>query len=326
MTKSLIPKIAVLAAMTLLFCSILLINTNALAQPPCPDGSISPSPDEYPWTLNTFEGFIAGTDCDVFITYCERSFGLPDTTQLWLDSVSIDSGSCDTNLTDSEIVAAADSIVFALGYGTTNPNMGWCDDGWTAVVEEVFTAQCWFKAYSGCWNCVTHKQGKFSTLGGFPGTSYTPCSGFAYWCEKSCSVCYSEELQPIFSNCITTQSELSADCQTPPNGAWLDGNCYILACDESLQLPPPIIQPERKIKTSQLIDTSMQLYPDPASAHLIVTSSVVGGLVQVLDVLGGEMMREIIPVSGQLSLDISSLPTGVYYISVGQTEKRFEKK
>jgi hypothetical protein len=281
------------------------------------------------------EVFPGDTDCGIFVWFCYRNFGLfegnyVDTTQVWIDSVLVDSSSSCDSLTDSEIVYDADSGVYGFETSGNNPYLEWCTK--SSIVVELYMSQCWWKQSN---NSYTKHKSKYVILSGGSGgsggsTSYAPCTSDEYWCEKGCTVCwqvyYPPDFQPdgpVFSNCFTAQSPLIASCGLPPGAQWANGTCYTLGCD-TVWAPPPIIEPA-KVENFPPIDTSLRAYPNPASGQLVLTSSRAGMPVQVLDVLGREVMTGIIPASGQLVLDVSLLPPGTYYVSEGHTEVKFVK-
>ena len=174
-------------------------------------------------------------------------------------------------------------------------------------------------------NTVIKPKSRDVILGGGSGGSgsYVPCSGAAYWCAHTCTVCWSSTAPyPVLSNCTNTQSALTADCPTPPPGpARTPDYCYSIGC---VGLPPPYIEPA-KVEASAIIDTSLQAYPNPASGQLILTSTNAGAHFLILDVLGREVLNGLIPLNGSLTLDVSSLPSGTYYVSEGHSEVKFVK-
>ena len=74
------------------------------------------------------------------------------------------------------------------------------------------------------------------------------------------------------------------------------------------------------------VGQSEQLYPNPASSSITITSFDAGSTVHLLDILGRELMYEVVPASGSLTLDVSSLPAGLYYVSDGNTRAKFVKE
>jgi photosystem II stability/assembly factor-like uncharacterized protein len=85
-------------------------------------------------------------------------------------------------------------------------------------------------------------------------------------------------------------------------------------------------EPIDKVETSPLNDANMQIYPNPAPSSVTITTFKAGSTVHLLDILGREVLQGVVPASGTLTLDVSSLPTGLYYISDGQTRAKFVKE
>jgi photosystem II stability/assembly factor-like uncharacterized protein len=69
-----------------------------------------------------------------------------------------------------------------------------------------------------------------------------------------------------------------------------------------------------------------QIYPNPATETVTITSLEAGGTMHLLDILGREVLQAITPASGSLTLDVSSLPSGLYYISDGIARAKFVKE
>ena len=73
-------------------------------------------------------------------------------------------------------------------------------------------------------------------------------------------------------------------------------------------------------------NTKMELFPNPASSSITITSAEAGSIVHLLDILGREVMQGTVPANGPLTLDVGSLRAGMYYISDGQTRAKFMKE
>ena len=80
------------------------------------------------------------------------------------------------------------------------------------------------------------------------------------------------------------------------------------------------------VKTGQQNISDVQIYPNPASSSITITSTEAGSIVHLLDILGREVMQGTVPANGPLTLDVGSLPAGMYYISDGQTRAKFMKE
>ncbi len=84
--------------------------------------------------------------------------------------------------------------------------------------------------------------------------------------------------------------------------------------------------PMDNVLTSPQIDSNLHIYPNPTSKTLKISGGEDGRVVQILDILGREVMHEVVPANGQLTLDVSSLPSGLYYVSNGSTRAKFVKE
>jgi Secretion system C-terminal sorting domain len=293
----------------------------------CPDETGPyPSPDVAPWYSGTMYLPIAGTECYLTVTYCWRVLGVyNDTIQVWLSSVTPDTNTQCDSITPQQMISAADSMVWQYviePHDFLDP-IGWCADGAIGVVVDIYSSECWeLQQSSGSTLIKQQKRGILGVTSGGSGT-YSGCD-YAYWCESGCTVCYDEDDNPVYSNPFTTTSGVEPGCAPPPApGAeyepWV---CYQIGCAYSL---PPAIEHGLKGENSPKIDTSLRMFPNPSSKRVVVTSSEAGEAVQVLDVFGREVLRSVMPSSGLLPMDVSTLPAGTYYISAGHKEVEFIK-
>ncbi len=83
---------------------------------------------------------------------------------------------------------------------------------------------------------------------------------------------------------------------------------------------------ELAVKVLPLIDSSLQIYPNPASETVSITSFEAGSTAHLLDILGREVLYGTVPESEPLTLDVSSLPSGLYYIIDGVSRTKFVKE
>jgi Secretion system C-terminal sorting domain len=295
----------------LLCCGLFLINHNARAQ--CPDSTgPAPNPDIVPWTQDSADVPLAGGDCFIWIYFCERTLpGSPsDTIQAWLDGVLVDSTTECDSLADSTLIIDAqlmlDSVVAAGNLDKLEP----CFKG-SAVVIQAYSPACWEPNNVG--------------LPGAGGLYISPCISSGAYCEKECQACYNDDpdFQFVFSGCVEYSLGL-AECSG--GGSWMPGGCFQASCAGFFVPPgPPRIETQLGVDTKTPVDTSMQAYPNPASGSLTVTSAISGEQVQILDVLGRVVMNGVISTNGSLTLDVSSLSTGTYYVSAGHSEVKFIK-
>jgi hypothetical protein len=212
--KSFLKRYVALAAMALLCCGALLINSNARAQ--CP-GSDGPAPDPTipgnEWYSYVTSQQIPGTNCWIDISYCSRLLS-DGTIQVWIyevdPQVSVD---CNGITGDVLIHDARDLVTKDIG--VTHNVTAVCIKYENQVIN-VFTPQCW-----------SRHDGQFTT-------TITQCSGSQYWCEKICDICYYGNGTYTLSNCSYEVSEASSGCSILPiSGQWLDDVCYAVPCDES---------------------------------------------------------------------------------------------
>jgi hypothetical protein len=68
------------------------------------------------------------------------------------------------------------------------------------------------------------------------------------------------------------------------------------------------------------------IYPNPASSSITIASSEVRSTVYLLDMLGREVLHGVMPAYGPLTLDVSFLPSGLYYVSDGIMRAKFVKE
>ena len=93
----------------------------------------------------------------------------------------------------------------------------------------------------------------------------------------------------------------------------------------------------QKVKTSLIIGqrvsslvplngtilSTLQVSPNPAITSVTITGASAGRALHLLDILGREVLHAKVPPGGSLTLNIASLPPGLYYISDGSTQAKF---
>ncbi len=72
-------------------------------------------------------------------------------------------------------------------------------------------------------------------------------------------------------------------------------------------------------------NNTLSIFPNPASGTLQIMGAQPGE-VHLFDLLGREVLHGVLSASGTLTLDVSSLPAGLYYISDGVTRAKFVKE
>jgi hypothetical protein len=284
----------------------------------CPDSTgPAPNPDSIPW-INDPMGQqyqqIPGTDCFVTYDYCERQVG--DSIQVWVEDIIPDSSNACDSLTPGELIVDVDSMVAVLE-ASTNPLVPDCIKGFSVTVQ-VFQAECWEAGENPCFICIGRQSA----------TGYFPCS-FGHWCETSCECCWLYNARDAtfslqVSNCTTANTYVSDLCAPPPLGnQWAWGACFTQGCQNGGG--GDVIEDNLGVQAPQTIDSSLKLFPNPASERLTVTSLQQGMPIEVLDVLGREVMTGAMPANGPLQFDVSTLPNGTYYVVEGHTELKFIK-
>ena len=80
------------------------------------------------------------------------------------------------------------------------------------------------------------------------------------------------------------------------------------------------------VKSTEVVSSGIQVYPNPSYDAVNITSINSGQQVNVVDLLGREVLRAIIPSDGPLKLDVSSLPSGLYFVTDGNWRVKFAKE
>lgn len=80
------------------------------------------------------------------------------------------------------------------------------------------------------------------------------------------------------------------------------------------------------IAETSVTDETMHVFPNPATQNITVSSVAAQHPLQILDVLGREVKNGTVPASGSLTLDISDLPSGLYYVSDNHSHAKFLKE
>jgi len=91
---------------------------------------------------------------------------------------------------------------------------------------------------------------------------------------------------------------------------------------------------DRGIWLNWLVFVGISIYPNPAEDFITIQTSEVSETsevykVQIFDVLGIEVistpsLRDT-PQEGNLRIDVSHLPSGIYYIKIGEKVEKFVK-
>jgi photosystem II stability/assembly factor-like uncharacterized protein len=80
------------------------------------------------------------------------------------------------------------------------------------------------------------------------------------------------------------------------------------------------------VQAVPVANVNVRIFPNPASSSVTITSAEAGSTVHLLDILGREVLHGTVPAIGSFTLDVSSLPRGLYYISDGITRSKFLKE
>jgi hypothetical protein len=114
--------------------------------------------------------------------------------------------------------------------------------------------------------------------------------------------------------------------------AWgwdLNGQCGTGSTHDTLWTPKQVQVLGLNCTTTTGIETTetisqVKIYPNPASNIITVELGTKNEELQIVDLLGKEIMRLLLPYES-LDIDISSLQPGVYFIKTKQDTKKFIK-
>lgn len=111
-------------------------------------------------------------------------------------------------------------------------------------------------------------------------------------------------------------------------GLAMTGDGHPIAIFSNLPIPTYVsilargeISPSSVDIYERIINTT-RISPNPASSYLSISSSEILKPIYIFDVLGREVIHSSIPESGKLTVNISSLSYGVYYIQLDHFGKR----
>ncbi|HWF43171.1 MAG TPA: T9SS type A sorting domain-containing protein [Candidatus Kapabacteria bacterium] len=80
-----------------------------------------------------------------------------------------------------------------------------------------------------------------------------------------------------------------------------------------------------EIRTPDNNSTTMQIFPNPATSSINITS-ITTHTIRVLDLLGREVLSGTVAAGGTLTLNVSSLPSGLYFVNDGIAQLKFVKE
>ena len=80
------------------------------------------------------------------------------------------------------------------------------------------------------------------------------------------------------------------------------------------------------ISSNDIRKPAVQLFPNPSSTSITLTGALAGHTFHLLDILGREVLSGNVPEDLKLTLDITSLAPGLYFVSDGVLLVRFLKK
>ena len=76
----------------------------------------------------------------------------------------------------------------------------------------------------------------------------------------------------------------------------------------------------------QIASEKLSVYPNPANSMLHIFNAK-GGMLQLFDVTGRQIMSRQLPGNvEEISLDISTLANGVYFVKIGGSTAKFVKE
>jgi hypothetical protein len=98
-----------------------------------------------------------------------------------------------------------------------------------------------------------------------------------------------------------------------------------------LDLNPNPLAAVRELANSLQPNLSVTINPNPASAFVSVdiAGAPIGEgpqTLKVIDILGREVLRGVIPADSTLKFDVSSLPSGLYFVTDGNWRVKFAKE
>ena len=120
-----------------------------------------------------------------------------------------------------------------------------------------------------------------------------------------------------------------------PAGIIIDsaGDLYFSSDNSSPHSPPAIFKisyvGENAVESSNEPIPSLNVYPNPASddLHVNIVNPIAASSISIDDMLGREVMRESIPTTSPIDIDIHKLIPGVYLLRAslksGNIEKQF---
>ncbi len=80
------------------------------------------------------------------------------------------------------------------------------------------------------------------------------------------------------------------------------------------------------VNTNWIDRLDLKLYPNPASTSLTLTGDAPGRTMHLLDLLGRDVLTSTVPADGKLTLDVSTLPPGLYFVYDGASLRRLVKE
>ena len=145
----------------------------------------------------------------------------------------------------------------------------------------------------------------------------------------------------VWTNNVWANTPWTEDSVTAPvnfseisNIVLLDSNHALAILDDGARLHTPLnawiaritLNSNAGVSNLQVITSSLQLYPNPASETVTITSSNHGKEVELMDILGRVLLHGIISGTGVLTMNITSLLPGYYYITDGLSRAKFVKE
>ncbi len=128
----------------------------------------------------------------------------------------------------------------------------------------------------------------------------------------------------IFQHSSDTQADYARAISRLPNGSFVAVFALLDLGEEGGYLLRSTTA-NASVESYVPIISNSQIYPSPATTSVTITTFGAGSTVHLLDILGREVLHEVVPANGQLTLDVSPLPPGTYYVSEGHTEVKFVK-
>ncbi len=76
---------------------------------------------------------------------------------------------------------------------------------------------------------------------------------------------------------------------------------------------------KNSVSAQQPLDPKTRLYPNPSAELVTITSNRYSEPVSLMDVLGRQVLRDVLDATGRASVNVSGLPPGMYWVLIGRS-------